>query len=206
MRRAFPLLASLLALAACTSGGDTAADSAGDSATAGTGASTTGGATGGAAAGTAGGGADSARATAVLRSAAGRDIGTITITESGGGLSVAGHLTGVAPGTHGIHFHMVGQCSPPYESAGAHWNPNGRQHGMENPQGPHFGDLPNITAGADSTAHVAGTTRGGTLRGANGLMDADGAAIIIHAAADDNRTDPSGNSGNRIICGVVSGS
>ena len=200
MRRAFSLLASILALAACSGGGEGGADSAGDSA----GTSGAAGSPGGAA--TAGGGADSTRATAALRNAAGRDIGTLTLTESAQGISISGHLTGLPPGAHGIHFHMVGQCEPPYESAGGHWNPTSKQHGSQNPQGPHLGDLPNITAGADSSAHVQATTPGGTLRGSNGLMDADGAAIIIHSAADDNRTDPSGNSGARLVCGVVSGS
>ena len=196
MRRAFPLLASVFLLAACAGAGDNAADSVSDT-------------TGAAARRTdtaRAGGADSARATATVRNAAGREIGTLTLTESAQGISVSGHLTGLPPGTHGIHFHMVGQCQPPYESAGAHWNPTNKQHGTQNPQGPHLGDLPNITVAADSSAHVEAASPGGTLRGANGLMDNDGAAVVIHTAADDNRTDPSGGSGARLACGVVSGS
>ena len=203
MRRAFSLLASVLTLAACSGAGDNAADTTGDTARAGA-ASTAG---GGTTAGTGTGGAnDSTRATAALRTSGGREIGTLTITQSAQGLTVDGHITGLPPGAHGIHFHTVGQCQPPFESAGAHWNPTNTRHGLENPQGPHLGDLPNITAGADSAAHVSGTTRGGTLHGTNGLLDGDGAAVVIHAAADDNRTDPSGSSGARFACGVVSGS
>lgn len=198
MRKACTLLVSILALAACSGGGETASDSnAADSA----------GQAGGRAIDTsAGGGAsgDSTRATASMRNAGNREVGTLTLTESAQGISVSGHLTGLPPGTHGIHFHTVGQCTPPFETAGGHWNPTNKQHGTENPQGPHLGDMPNITVGADSSAHVSVTTQGGTMRGTSSLMDADGAAIIIHASADDNRTDPSGNSGARLICGVVS--
>lgn len=197
MRNAFPLLASVFLLAACTGAGDNAADSLSD---------TTGAAARGADSAQAGGAADTARATAAMRNAAGREIGTLTLTETAQGISVSGHLTGLPPGTHGIHFHMVGQCQPPFESAGGHWNPTNKQHGTQNPQGPHLGDLPNITVAADSSAHVELTSPGGTLGGANGLLDSDGAAVIIHAAADDNRTDPSGASGARLVCGVVSGS
>jgi Cu-Zn family superoxide dismutase len=197
MRRAIPLLVSILALAACSGGGDNSADSLTD---------TTGAAARRTDSAQTGGVADTTSATAAMRSAAGRDVGTLTLKETAQGISVSGHLTGLPPGTHGIHFHMVGQCTPPFESAGGHWNPTSKQHGTQNPQGPHLGDLPNITVAADSSAHIEGTSPGGTLRGANGLADADGAAVVIHASADDNRTDPSGNSGNRIVCGVVSGS
>ncbi len=149
--------------------------------------------------------AAAAAATAPLRNAAGRDMGTLTLTEGPQGLSVSGRLTGMPPGEHGIHVHMTGQCTPPFTTAGAHWNPTTRQHGSQNPQGPHLGDLPNLSVGADSTAIVQLVTAGGTLRGANGLLDADGAAVVVHAKADDLRTDPSGDSGDRIACGVVTG-
>ena len=138
-----------------------------------------------------------------MRDSAGRDLGTLTVAESSGMLAVSGTLRGLPPGTHGIHFHMTGSCEPPFESAGGHWNPTSKQHGVDNPNGPHAGDLRNIEVGADSTANVQTSAPGGTLRGDTGLMDADGAAIIVHAAADDNKTDPSGNSGARIACGRV---
>ena len=198
MRRPLPLLASILVIAACAGGGDDATDSVG------AGADTAGAAARRADTAQTGGVPDSMAATAAMKNAAGRDLGTVTLRETAQGISISGHLTGLPPGAHGIHFHMVGQCTPPFESAGAHWNPTNKQHGTQNPQGPHLGDLPNITSGADSSAHVDATSPGGTLRGSNGLIDADGAAIVIHAAADDNRTDPSGSSGARIACGTVS--
>ncbi len=120
------------------------------------------------------------------------------------GITVTGQLTGLPPGERAIHIHAVGQCEAPgFTSAGPHWNPADRQHGTENPQGPHHGDMPNITVGADSTVSVQVTTTAGTLRQTDALLDADGAAVVIHAGADDYRTDPSGNAGDRIACGVV---
>ena len=142
-------------------------------------------------------------ANAAVRDANGRELGTLTIADSPQGIVVTGTLRGLPPGTLALHFHTVGQCEPPFESAGGHWNPTGRQHGTENPQGPHFGDMPNLTVGADSTAQIQAATPGGALSGENALLDADGAAIMLHAGPDDYRTDPAGNAGARIACGVV---
>lgn len=141
-----------------------------------------------------------------MRDAQGRDLGSLSVTESGQGITVSGALRGMPPGEHAIHVHTTGRCEPPFESAGGHWNPTSRQHGSQNPQGPHLGDMPNLTVGADSTVNVQATTAGGTLRGENGLLDADGAAVVVHAGADDYRTDPSGDSGDRIACGTATGS
>jgi Cu-Zn family superoxide dismutase len=144
--------------------------------------------------------------TAMMRDSAGRELGTLTLTDAAQGISVSGHLTGLPPGEHAIHLHMTGQCeAPAFTSAGGHWNPTNKKHGTENPDGPHLGDLPNITVGADSMVNVQVTSPGGTLRQADALLDADGAAVVIHAGPDDNRTDPAGASGNRIACGVVEG-
>lgn len=104
---------------------------------------------------------------------------------------------GLAPGVHGIHLHSVGKCEgPDFKSAGAHWNPSGREHGLANPEGAHLGDLPNLIVAADGTAsavlHVAGD-----------MDDADGTALVIHADPDDNKTDPGGNSGARVACAVL---
>jgi Cu-Zn family superoxide dismutase len=147
-----------------------------------------------------------ATATAQMKGTGGRDLGTLTLTESGGAISVSGQLSGLAPGEHGFHIHTTGKCEgPSFESAGAHWNPTGKGHGTNNPAGPHLGDMPNITVGPDSTVNVQAATPGGSLHGENPLFDGDGAAIVIHASADDYKSNPSGNSGNRIACGVVTG-
>ncbi len=95
---------------------------------------------------------------------------------------------------------MAARCEPPFASAGDHWNPSEKQHGLENPAGPHLGDLPNLTVEADSTATLNFTTTEGTVAA---LLDFDGASLIVHADRDDHRTDPSGNSGDRIACGIV---
>ena len=147
-------------------------------------------------------GADSA--TATVRNAEGRELGTLTLREAGNGLAVSGRLAGLSPGDHAVHLHMTGACNAPsFDSAGSHWNPGERQHGSANPQGPHAGDLPNLTVGADSSGMVDGTTAAGTLRGELPLLDADGAAVIVHAGKDDYRSQPSGNAGSPIACGVV---
>jgi Cu-Zn family superoxide dismutase len=101
---------------------------------------------------------------------------------------------------------MVGRCdAPAFKSAGGHWCPTSKLHGTENAQGPHLGDLNILTVGADSSASILVVTRSGSLRGTNMLMDTDGGALVVHTAADDYWTDPSGNSGARIACGVISG-
>lgn len=142
----------------------------------------------------------------VVRDANNRDLGRLEVTETPAGLSLSGTLRGLPPGPHGIHFHTKGACQPPFESAGPHWNPTDKKHGTENPLGPHMGDMANITVADDSSVAVGISTPGGTLRAALPLLDADGAAVVVHAAADDYRTDPSGNSGARIACGVVGAS
>ena len=95
---------------------------------------------------------------------------------------------------------MVGNCSPTFDAAGEHWNPEARQHGTDNAAGPHRGDLLNLQTQSDSVSSVQSTTRGGRLED---LFDGDGAAVVVHANADDYRTDPDGGSGARIACGVV---
>ena len=162
------------------------------------------------AAGQGAGGTDSARAagevsTAVI-DASGRTLGVLALADAGQGITVSGTLRGLPPGTHGMHVHMTGRCDPKdFSSAGTHWNPTARQHGAQNAQGPHFGDLPNLEVGSDSSAEVRATTAGGSLRGTSALLDEDGAAIVIHAGADDGRTDPSGGSGTPIACGEIKG-
>jgi Cu-Zn family superoxide dismutase len=113
-------------------------------------------------------------------------------------------VEGIAAGTYGAHVHRTGRCEgPAFDSAGAHWNPTGQQHGFRNPSGRHRGDLPNLVVGAAGRGTLTFTIRAAQLRGEAGMIDADGAALMIHAQADDYRTDPSGNSGPRIACGVL---
>ncbi|WP_309672139.1 superoxide dismutase family protein [Gemmatimonas sp.] len=149
----------------------------------------------------------SADVTAKVVDAGGRELGVLTFADAGAAISVDGTLRGLPPGVHGMHIHAVGRCdAPDFASAGPHWSPTPKQHGSTNEAGPHHGDLMNLTVGADSSVVVKMSTPAGSLRGDNPLLDADGAAIVIHATADDYKTDPSGNSGARIACGVASGS
>ncbi len=129
---------------------------------------------------------------------AGKTIGSATLTDTPQGLKITGTVKGVAAGVHGIHVHAVGKCEGAFTTAGGHFNPTNKQHGLMNPAGPHAGDLPNITIDAKG----AFSTTGAGLTLAQ-VLDADGAALIIHAAADDGKTDPSGNSGARVACGVI---
>ena len=142
---------------------------------------------------------------ATLNDAAGATRAVATLGERDGGVLVRIDARQMAAGAYGAHVHTTGRCDAPgFESAGPHWNPTGQQHGRENPQGTHLGDLPNLVVGADGRGQVEYLIAGATLtQGERALQDADGAAVVVHAGADDNRTDPSGNSGARIACGVL---
>jgi superoxide dismutase, Cu-Zn family len=135
----------------------------------------------------------------------GNAVGTALLTQTATGVRISVQASGLTPGEHGIHVHAVGQCDPPaFTSAGGHFNPLNRQHGLQNPQGPHAGDLPNLMAPASGMANYVTTTDRITLGpGPISIFDADGSAIVIHANADDHRTDPTGESGGRVACGVI---
>jgi Cu-Zn family superoxide dismutase len=136
----------------------------------------------------------------------GAKIGTATLSQDAGGtVHISMHVTGLTPGVHGVHVHGVGSCvAPAFASAGGHFNPESKHHGTSNPAGPHAGDLPNMTVDADGSANYEASTKMVSLTpGANGLFDADGSALVIHAAPDDNMTDPAGNAGARIGCGKI---
>ena len=131
-------------------------------------------------------------------------VGTASLQQTPHGVLLTAEIANLPPGTHAIHFHAVGRCEPPFATAGAHFNPSSRQHGFRNEMGAHAGDLPNVhvpSSGATRIDHMARDVSLGTT--GNGLLDADGTAIVVHALADDYRTDPSGASGDRIACGVV---
>lgn len=144
-------------------------------------------------------------ATATLRDAQGRLVGTAIFTRVGSAVRIVLEARGLPAGAKGVHVHEIGRCDPPtFSSAGGHFNPDRRQHGLLNPAGPHAGDLPNLTVGADGTGRLETTTERFTLgSGPTSLLDADGSALIVHAAPDDFRTDPTGNSGARAACGVL---
>jgi Cu-Zn family superoxide dismutase len=131
--------------------------------------------------------------------------GEAKVTQAADGLHVFVRAEGLTPGLHAVHLHTTGVCTAPdFASAGGHWNPTGRQHGKDNPQGMHMGDMPNMLAGADGTGEMEYVIPGGLVSsGAAPLLDADGAAVVIHAQADDNKTDPAGNAGGRVACGVL---
>jgi Cu-Zn family superoxide dismutase len=143
-------------------------------------------------------------AMAELRDARGQVVGMATLAEVTGGLRIVVDVKGLPPGPKGVHVHEVGTCEAPFTSAGGHFNPTGRQHGALNPQGPHAGDLPNLTVAGDGSGHMESMNTVLTLAaGPNSVLDADGSALVVHAGPDDFRTDPAGNSGARIACGVI---
>ncbi len=150
-----------------------------------------------------------ATATATIRNAAGEDRGTADIWQDRDNIvHVDVQVNGMPPGPHGIHFHETGVCtgsgSTAFASAGAHFNPLGRQHGLDSPAGPHGGDAPNFTVAADGTGRATFTTdRVSLTDGSTTLFDSDASSIVIHAGADDQISQPAGNSGARIACGVV---
>ena len=140
-----------------------------------------------------------------LQTADGREVGRGSLQQTPAGVLLTADLSGMPAGTHGIHLHAVGQCNAPdFASAGGHFNPTSKLHGIRNPMGHHAGDLTNISIPESGSLRVellAPDVRLGP--GAGTLLDADGAAVVIHALADDYQTDPSGASGSRIACGVV---
>ncbi|MDQ4078395.1 MAG: superoxide dismutase family protein [Chloroflexota bacterium] len=146
-------------------------------------------------------------AQAEIRDVQGRVVGEATFTPTDSdAVRIHVEVSGYNPvaGSHGIHIHAVGECEPPFTSAGGHFNPTGAQHGLENPQGPHAGDLPNMQFYADGSGEYEVTTNRITLGpGERSIFDEDGSAIVIHASPDDQVTDPAGNSGDRIGCGVI---
>ena len=132
-------------------------------------------------------------------------LGTVTVSEDPAGLVMNISAVGMPAGVHGIHLHEKGLCDgPKFESAGGHWNPAAKKHGRDNPAGAHAGDLANLTVAADGTATVSIPVAGAMMAsGPMMLADADGTALVIHAKADDYKTDPSGASGDRVACAVI---
>jgi Cu-Zn family superoxide dismutase len=142
---------------------------------------------------------------AALKNARGEDVGTATFTPIDGGVKIQVRVANLPPGTHGMHIHAAAKCEPPeFKSAGGHFNPSGKKHGLHNPEGAHAGDMPNLMVGKDGKAEATVTAKGATLgEGEGSLFGPDGTALVIHADPDDEKTDPAGNAGARIACGVI---
>jgi Cu-Zn family superoxide dismutase len=150
--------------------------------------------------------AAAASATATLKDAQGKTVGTATLKEAKGQVRLSLRVNGLAPGQHAFHIHETGKCEAPgFTTAGGHFNPEKKQHGHMNPQGAHAGDLPNITVAANGKGRYSGVVAGVTLAKGpdNSLFGPNGTALVIHEKADDNKSDPAGNAGPRIACGVI---
>ena len=152
---------------------------------------------------------DARLASATLRDTTGNVVGVARFTEDATGrLHVNVHVKGISTGKHGIHLHSVAACDPttvpPFSSAGGHHNPTGHQHGLNNPLGAYSGDLPNLVVNGAGVGHLNATSDRATISaGSTTLFDANGSSVIIHVAEDDQLIDPTGNSGARIVCGVI---
>ena len=144
-------------------------------------------------------------ASAELMDAQGKVVGKATFKPAKDGVEMSVEVNGLPPGAHALHVHGVGKCEAPgFTSAGGHFNPEGKQHGTMNPQGHHAGDLPNLTVAANGKGKWKGVVAGVTMGdGKNSLFHPEGTAVVIHAVADDMKSDPAGNAGARIACGVI---
>jgi superoxide dismutase, Cu-Zn family len=144
------------------------------------------------------------KASAVLKDAQGAEVGKVTLTTTPSGVLISLDLTAFPAGEHAFHIHAVGKCEPPkFESAGPHFNPDSTKHGLMSPEGPHAGDMPNLHVPEGGKLQVEVLNPTVTLSAESALLDEDGSAIVVHAGADDYQTDPAGNAGDRIACGVI---
>ena len=144
------------------------------------------------------------KATADIKDASGKSLGEAVLVQRDGAVEIDVTLTGLPQGTHAFHIHEIGRCDAPFESAGGHFNPDGKKHGKDNPAGPHAGDLPNIEVSDSGRVKLQVAVKGVSIdSGAGALLDGDGAALVVHEGADDYKSDPAGNAGKRLACGVI---
>jgi superoxide dismutase, Cu-Zn family len=142
---------------------------------------------------------------AALKDAHGRDVGTVELIEAPTGVLLKLMVKGLTPGGHAVHIHAIGKCEPPFESAGGHFNPATKKHGLLVPQGHHAGDMPNLHVLESGEASIEILNPTITLQNdkPNSVFSPTGTSIVIHAGVDDYKSDPAGNAGGRVACGVI---